>query len=96
MKERPAGRMPNLKLDSRESVAIASYLISREKEAAADSPPFALDSAKVRGLGWAPASSFDHALASTVEWYRAHEAWWKPIKSGAFRQYYRTQYAARS
>jgi dTDP-glucose 4,6-dehydratase len=57
---------------------------------------YALDSAKVGGLGWAPASTFDRALAATVEWYRSHEAWWKPIKSGAFRQYYQTQYAARS
>jgi dTDP-glucose 4,6-dehydratase len=57
---------------------------------------YALDSAKVRALGWAPASSFEAALGATVAWYRAHEAWWKPIKSGAFRSYYQTQYAARS
>jgi dTDP-glucose 4,6-dehydratase len=50
---------------------------------------------KVRGLGWAPASSFETALAATVEWYRTHEPWWKPIKSGAFRQYYQAQYAGR-
>ncbi len=56
---------------------------------------YALDSAKVGALGWAPGSSFDSALAATIEWYRTHEAWWKPIKSGAFRQYYQTQYAAR-
>jgi dTDP-glucose 4,6-dehydratase len=56
---------------------------------------YALDSAKIRTLGWTPATSFDAALAATVEWYRAHERWWKPIKSGAFRQYYQTQYAAR-
>jgi dTDP-glucose 4,6-dehydratase len=56
---------------------------------------YALDSSKVKTLGWTPATSFDTALAATVEWYRAHEAWWKPIKSGAFRQYYQTQYAAR-
>ena len=56
---------------------------------------YALDSAKVGALGWSPASSFETALAATVEWYRAHEAWWKPIKSGAFRQYYQAQYAAR-
>jgi dTDP-glucose 4,6-dehydratase len=56
---------------------------------------YALDSAKVGALGWAPGSSFESALAATVEWYRSHEAWWKPIKSGAFRQYYQTQYAAR-
>jgi len=57
---------------------------------------YALDSTKIGALGWAPASSFDVALAATVEWYRTHEAWWKPIKSGAFRQYYQTQYAARA
>jgi dTDP-glucose 4,6-dehydratase len=56
---------------------------------------YALDSGKIRALGWAPAATFDAALAATVEWYRTHEAWWKPIKSGAFRQYYQAQYAAR-
>jgi dTDP-glucose 4,6-dehydratase len=56
---------------------------------------YALDSGKVRALGWAPAATFDVALAATVQWYRTHEAWWKPIKSGAFRQYYQAQYAAR-
>ena len=56
---------------------------------------YALDSSKVRALGWAPATGFDAALAATVHWYRTHEAWWKPIKSGAFRQYYEAQYSAR-
>jgi dTDP-glucose 4,6-dehydratase len=56
---------------------------------------YALDSGKVHALGWTPATSFDAALAATVEWYRTHEAWWKPIKSGAFRQYYEAQYTAR-
>jgi dTDP-glucose 4,6-dehydratase len=56
---------------------------------------YALDSAKVRALGWRPAHSFDAALAATVEWYRSHEAWWRPIKSGAFRAYYARQYPAR-
>src|SRR5712671_5524467 len=57
---------------------------------------YALDSSKIGALGWAPAASFDAALSATVEWYRTHETWWKPIKSGAFRQYYQTQYAARA
>ena len=57
---------------------------------------YALDSGKVRGLGWQPAHSFRAALGSTVEWYRTHETWWKPIKSGAFKAYYASQYSARS
>ncbi len=54
---------------------------------------YALDSGKIKTLGWTPATTFDAALAATVEWYRGHESWWRPIKTGAFRQYYQTQYA---
>jgi dTDP-glucose 4,6-dehydratase len=56
---------------------------------------YALDSAKVRALGWRPAYSFSAALEATVEWYRTHEVWWKPIKSGAFKAYYTRQYSSR-
>jgi dTDP-glucose 4,6-dehydratase len=55
---------------------------------------YALDSGKVHDLGWAPAHSFEAALRATVDWYRTHEAWWKPIKSGAFKAYYASQYSA--
>jgi dTDP-glucose 4,6-dehydratase len=56
---------------------------------------YAVDSSKLRGLGWTPAHSFDAGLADTVEWYREHPEWWEPIKSGAYRSYYEQQYAAR-
>ena len=56
---------------------------------------YALDSAKAHALGWKPAHPFPAALQKTVEWYRAHEAWWRPIKSGEFRAYYERQYSAR-
>jgi len=56
---------------------------------------YALDSSKMAGLGWKPAHSFASALQATVAWYREHESWWQPIKSGAFRAYYEKQYSAR-
>jgi dTDP-glucose 4,6-dehydratase len=56
---------------------------------------YALDSGKIRGLGWKPAHAFGAALEATVSWYKEHEAWWKPIKSGAFRAYYEKQYSGR-
>ncbi len=57
---------------------------------------YAVDSTKLRGLGWSPVHSFDAGgLEETVEWYRANREWWEPIKSGEYRRYYDEQYAAR-
>jgi dTDP-glucose 4,6-dehydratase len=56
---------------------------------------YSLDSAKVRALGWAPETSFDEGMRATVEWYRDNRAWWEPIKSGEFREYYERQYGVR-
>jgi len=56
---------------------------------------YALDTRKLWALGWQPAHGFDDALPATVAWYRANEAWWRPLKSGEFLAYYRRQYGAR-
>jgi dTDP-glucose 4,6-dehydratase len=57
---------------------------------------YSVDSSKLRALGWAPRHSFDAGgLAQTVTWYRERREWWEPIKSGDYRRYYETQYAAR-
>ncbi len=56
---------------------------------------YSLDSKKVQQLGWAPRHKFGDALAATVGWYREHEAWWRPLKSGEFRAYYDKQYGSR-
>ncbi len=56
---------------------------------------YSLDSKKVHQLGWAPRHKFGDALATTVAWYREHETWWRPLKSGEFRAYYEKQYGRR-
>ncbi|MBV8727794.1 MAG: dTDP-glucose 4,6-dehydratase [Candidatus Eremiobacteraeota bacterium] len=56
---------------------------------------YALDSTKARSLGWEPQIDFDAGLRSTVDWYRNNEEWWRPLRSGAFAEYYRRQYAHR-
>lgn len=56
---------------------------------------YSLDCAKAARLGWRPVVEFEQGLRDTVDWYRRNEAWWRPIKSGEFREYYRTQYAER-
>ena len=56
---------------------------------------YALDTNRLRGLGWEPRHSFEEALAATVAWYGDNRAWWEPIKSGEYRRYYEEQYGAR-
>jgi dTDP-glucose 4,6-dehydratase len=56
---------------------------------------YSLDASKAASLGWKPTVEFERGLRDTVEWYRTNEAWWRPIKSGEFREYYKTQYAQR-
>ena len=56
---------------------------------------YSLDDSKLRALGWTPRHSVEDGLAATVQWYRDNRAWWEPIKSGAYREYYEQQYASR-
>ncbi len=56
---------------------------------------YALATQKIAALGWQPTVSFAEGFAATVQWYQDHEDWWRPIKSGAYRDYYRRQYVER-
>lgn len=57
---------------------------------------YAINSTKIETeLGWKPAYRFEDAMAQTIEWYRANEAWWRAIKSGGYRAYYEKFYASR-
>jgi len=58
---------------------------------------YCLDTAKLRSLGWSPRVSFDQGLRDTVDWYRANEWWWRPIKEQDpdFKSYYQAQYENR-
>jgi len=58
---------------------------------------YALDTGKLRSLGWRPQVAFDEGLRDTVAWYRENEWWWRPIKEQdpAYRAYYQAQYGNR-
>ena len=56
---------------------------------------YSLDTSKLRDLGWSPQKDFAEGLRETVVWYRDNRAWWEPIKSGEYREYYERQYGKR-
>jgi dTDP-glucose 4,6-dehydratase len=54
---------------------------------------YSLASDKIRSeLGWEAQVRFTDGIARTVDWYKANEAWWEPIRSGEYRAYYEQQY----
>ena len=58
---------------------------------------YSLNCDKAFALGWRPLTTFDDAFRATVAWYRKHEDWWRPIKSGEdYQAYYRKNYGHRS
>jgi dTDP-glucose 4,6-dehydratase len=56
---------------------------------------YAVDSSKLRALGWAPRHDFPSALERTVRWYQENRSWWEPIYAGPFQEYYQRQYGER-
>jgi dTDP-glucose 4,6-dehydratase len=56
---------------------------------------YALDTARIRSLGWEPTTGFEQGLEETVAWYTQHRSWWEPLKDGRYREYYRRQYENR-
>ncbi len=55
---------------------------------------YAIDAGKLEcELGWqAERSAWPAALERTVKWYQDNESWWRAVKSGAYKDYYKRQY----
>ena len=43
-------------------------------------------------LGWSPKYDFDTWIKDTVRWYEENSGWWKHVKSGEYKDYYKRQY----
>ena len=46
-------------------------------------------------IGWKAETGFEEGLRKTADWYMENRVWWQDIKSGEFREYYRSMYADR-
>lgn len=55
---------------------------------------YAIDASKIRSeLGWTPTETLTSGLQQTVEWYLAHDDWWRPLLSQEYQAYYQQVYA---
>jgi dTDP-glucose 4,6-dehydratase len=70
-------------------------LITYVKDRAGHDRRYSLDTAKLRGLGWAPQKDLASGLRETVEWYLNNREWWQSLKVGDFKEFYERQYTKR-
>ena len=57
---------------------------------------YAIDSSKLqKELGWTPSLQFEEGLEKTVDWYLSNPEWLEQVTSGAYKNYYESQYANR-
>ncbi|MFQ5512901.1 MAG: dTDP-glucose 4,6-dehydratase [Myxococcota bacterium] len=53
---------------------------------------YAVDTSRIRALGWSPGVDLEEGITRTVRWYRERRDWWEPLKSGEYSAYYREHY----
>jgi dTDP-glucose 4,6-dehydratase len=75
----------------------ARSLIEHVRDRPGHDRRYAVDSAKISGLlGFRAATPLEAGLRATVRWYLDHEAWWRGVVSGEYRQWYARQYPGTS
>ena len=70
-----------------------SGLVAFVKDRPGHDRRYAVATAKLeRELGFTPQESFQTGLRKTVAWYLKHEAWWRSVMDGSYRDWVRRQY----
>ena len=80
----------------RSGVDSCENLITFVKDRPGHDQRYALNSGKVRQLGWQPAVDTEESMRRTIQWYVDNESWWRDIKaSDDYLAYYKRQYGER-
>jgi dTDP-glucose 4,6-dehydratase len=67
-------------------------LIKFVKDRLAHDRRYALNSSKLKKLGWKPKYKFEAAIGLTIQWYANNDKWWMGLKGKKFSKYYRSNY----
>lgn len=61
-------------------LGLPQSMIKHVADRPANDQRYSIDDALIRHeLGWQPTVDFDDGIAQTVDWYVAHEKWWRPL-----------------
>ncbi len=86
----------NVARETGKAVSELERLITFVKDRPGHDRRYAIDFGKLRSeLGWTPKHDLTTGLADTVRWYLAHPEWIDRVRSGAYRAWLETNYAAR-
>jgi len=76
-----------------ELMGLESFAVEPFADRAGHDYRYALDSSKAREeLGWSAVVDFREGMERTVRWYRENEAWWRPLRSGEYWEFYKRNY----
>jgi dTDP-glucose 4,6-dehydratase len=90
-------RLPNLRVAQQicEIAERPASLIQPVNDRPGHDRRYALNSARLRALGWAPRVAFDEGIARTVRWYAENAATWSGAATPEFDRYFVEQYGER-
>jgi dTDP-glucose 4,6-dehydratase len=76
-------QLPNIELTRRilEALGYDESWIERVPDRPGHDFRYAVDTSKLRKLGWSPARDFSDRLEHTIDWYRRRRDWWEPLKA---------------
>ena len=78
--------LTNLELTRRllAAMGVGEEMVERVQDRLGHDLRYSVDITKISDeLGYAPQVPFEQGLADTIEWYRANEAWWRPLKAAS-------------
>jgi dTDP-glucose 4,6-dehydratase len=88
-----ARRFPKAPAARGESAALITFVPDRPGH----DRRYAIDGRKIEtDLGFAPTESVESGIRRTIEWYLAHESWWRAVMDGSYRDWVAYQYHDRS
>ncbi len=66
-----------------EAMGVGWEMVDRVADRKGHDRRYSVDIGKISAeLGYRPQVPFEQGLADTVQWYREHETWWRPLKEG--------------